>query len=136
MEYTINFSIDGVPQDVTITLSGIATLQELWRYNDELVSDPCFRAGLTMLIDASTLDTAQLSDENLMEAALDPLIERDWHHPPRAVAIVAADPQTFNARVRAQAHLGGSRSRRRVFASQEAAVGWLEEQRRSDTTAS
>jgi hypothetical protein len=129
MKFTIEFG--GDPQDVTVTFSGVADLPGFRRYNEEITSDPRFRAGMMILVDASALDTSQMSSENI-QAASEPISERDWNLPPRAVAIVAPDPRTFNDFLHARAHQGGSRSRRRVFGSQEAALGWLNEQRRSE----
>ena len=129
MKFTIEFG--GDTQDVTVTFSGVADLPGFRRYNEEFTSDPRFRAGMMILVDASGLDTSQLSSEEL-QAASEPISERDWNHPPRAVAIVAPDPRTFDDFVYARAHQGGSRSRRRVFRSREAALGWLNEQRRSE----
>jgi hypothetical protein len=129
MEFTIEFG--GDPQDVTVTFSGVADLAGFRRYGEAISSDPRFRAGLIFLVDASALDTSQMSSEHV-QAASEPVSERDWNHPPRAVAIVAPDPRTFKDFGYARAHQGGSRSRRRVFRSQEAALGWLNEQRRSE----
>ena len=129
MEFKIEFG--GEPQDVTVTLSGVADLIGFRRYNEEFSSDPRFRAGMLILVDASALDSSQLSSEHL-EAASQQMSERDWIHPPRAIAIVAPDPRTFDDFGAARAHQGGSRSRRRVFAAREPAVSWLDEQRRSE----
>jgi hypothetical protein len=128
MKFTIEFG--GDPQDVTVTFSGVADLPGFRRYNDTLASDPRFRAGMMILVEASALDTSQMSSESV-QAASEPVSERDWHHPPRAVAIVAPDRRTFDDFGYARAHQGGSRSRRRIFRSREAALDWLNEQRRS-----
>jgi len=129
----VKFAIEfgGDPQDITVTFSGVADLSGFRRYNETLISDPRFRAGMMILVDASGLDTSQLSGEEL-QAASEPISKRDWNHPPRAVAIVAPDPRTFYDFGYARAHQGGSRSRRHVFGSREAALGWLSEQRRSE----
>ena len=126
MEYTIEF--DGEPQDITITQRGAADLRTLWQFNADLMAHPHYRGGLLILFENSCLDLSGLSDSELEQTAID-VIEREWAAAPRAVAIIAPDPQT-NAREREiVAHLGGARSRRRIFTSREAAVAWLREQR-------
>jgi hypothetical protein len=95
------------------------------------LSDRRFRAGLSILMDASGLDTSQMSSD-MLQAAIEPMIERDWIDPPLAVAIVAPDARTFADATLTRAHLGGASSHRRVFASQEAGLEWLKEQQRSD----
>jgi hypothetical protein len=129
MEFTIEFG--GDPQEVTITLAGVATPEEFRRYNEERASDPRFRAGMTMLVDISALDTSQLSNDDL-QALSGPMVERDLNHPPLAVAILAPNAQTFADAMHHRAHLGGASSRRGVFASRAAALDWLSEQRRSE----
>jgi hypothetical protein len=126
MEYTIEFG--GDPQDVTITQRGAADLRSLQRFNAELMEDPRYRGGLLLLFENSDLDLSGLSDTELEQTAVD-VIEQDWTASPRAVAIVALDPETHEREREIVAHLGGSRSRRRVFSSREAAVAWLREQR-------
>jgi hypothetical protein len=126
MEFTLEFG--GDTQDVTVTMSGIADPVDFKRYNDELASDPRFRAGMTILVDASALDTSQLAAEGL-QAASHPMVERDWNYPPLAVAVIAPDPRTFKDLVLARAHLGGSSSQRRLFVSRDDALDWLNQQR-------
>jgi hypothetical protein len=88
-----------------------------------------------ILLDASFLDTSQMS-ESMFQEALEPMLARELIDPPLAVAIVAPDPRTFEDAVIARAHLGGQISRRAVFASREEALVWLNEQRRADTAPS
>ena len=126
MEYTIEFG--GAPQDVTITQRGAADLSSLRQFNADLTEHPHYRGGLLILFENSSLDLSGLSDKELEQTAID-VVERDWDASPRAVAIIAPDPQTHERERAIVAHLGGSRSRRRVFTSAEAAVAWLREQR-------
>lgn len=126
MEYTIEFG--GDPQDVTITQRGAADLTSLRQFNADLTGDPRYRGDLLILFESSSLDLSGLSGEELEQTALD-VIERDWDASPRAVAIVAVDPETREREREIVAHLGGSRSRRRIFSSREAAVAWLRERR-------
>ena len=126
VEYTIEFG--GDPQDVTITQRGAADLSSLRQFNAELTEHPRYRGGLLILFENSSLDLSGLSDTELEQTAVD-VVERDWDASPRAVAIIAPDPQTHARERQIVAHLGGSRSRRRIFTSREAAVAWLRDQR-------
>jgi hypothetical protein len=58
----------------------------------------------------------------------EPIVERDWTYPPRAVAIVARDARTLEAARAYRAYLGGSKSNRHVFTTRAEAVAWLDEQ--------
>ena len=126
VEYTIEFG--GSPQDVTITVTGVATARAFQLYNDELTSHPSFRAGMTILVDATGLDVTQLLAGQL-ETAARPLAERDWEYPPLAIAVIAPDPTTFEAMRLGQAYLGGADFQRRTFLTREEAVAWLAEKR-------
>jgi hypothetical protein len=126
VEYAIEFG--GDPQDVTITQRGAADLRTLRQFNAELMGHPRYRGGMLILFENSSLDLSGLSDIELEQTAID-VIEREWNASPRAVAIIALDPETHARERQIVAHLGGSRSRRRIFTSREAAVAWLREQR-------
>jgi hypothetical protein len=109
-----------------ITLSGVATPSAFRQLADTLARDARFRAGLTMLVDVSALDTSALGDDGLQRIT-EPAAERDWYHPPAAVAIIAPNEKTLADARAYRAHLGGSRSRRQVFKTRTDAVTWLEE---------
>ena len=126
VDFTFDFG--GDPQDVTITASGIADVAGLLHINAELRSDPRFRANMLILYDLSELDMARLSEVD-MEQISAPIAVRDWDVPHRAMAVVAPNPQGLDRVRLAIAHLGGKRSRRRVFASRDDAIAWLREQR-------
>jgi hypothetical protein len=130
MEFTIEFG--GDPQDVTITLSGLATPESFRRLNEARLSDERFRRGLVILLDASTLDTSQMS-ESMLQTAVEPMLERELNDPPLALAIVAPDARTFKDAVLTRAHLGGQSSHRAVFASRSEALFWLSERRCGDS---
>jgi hypothetical protein len=127
MEFAIAFG--GAPQDVAIILSGVATPEGFRRFNEARLSDERFRKGLVILLDASSLDTSQMS-ESMLQTAVEPMLERELIDPPLALAIVAPDARTFKDAIITRAHLGGQRSHRAVFASREEALFWLKGQRR------
>jgi hypothetical protein len=126
VEFTIEFG--GDLEDATITLSGVATPGGFEDFIEARMLDTRFRTGMLILVDASQLDTSAMSGE-MLQAAMEPLLEREWRNPPQAVAILAPDAATFQDAVITRAHLGGASSRRSVFASREEALAWLKEQR-------
>jgi hypothetical protein len=111
--------------DVEITLSGAATPEGFFRFTETLQGDPRFRAGLRLLVDLTAFDASALPSGGV-DRLSEPVLERDWEHLPAAVAIIAPDPQTFEAARLYRANLGGSRSNRHVFRSRAEAVAWLE----------
>jgi hypothetical protein len=125
MEFEIDFPADG-PADIEMSVSGVPTLAELERFNEALVSDPRFRAGLTMLVETAGIESDGISAEEL-QALSTPQVMRDWQYPPAAVAIVAPGGPDYDHAQRYRAHTGGSKSNRRVFSSREEAIAWLEE---------
>jgi hypothetical protein len=130
MEFQIDFPTGG-PADVVMSVSGVPTLAELERFDEALVSDPRFRAGLTILVDVAGLEYDGISAEEL-QALSEPTVMRDWRYRPAAMAIVAPSGPTYDHVQRYRAHVGGSRSNRRVFGSTAEAVAWLEEQSQAD----
>ena len=79
MDFTIEFG--GDPQDVTIALSGVATPEDFRHFNEARLSDERFRKGLVILLDASYLDTSQMS-ESMFQKAVEPMLERELNDPP------------------------------------------------------
>ena len=126
VEYTVEFG--GEPQDVTVTVSGVADVAGLRRLVAEIGSDDRYGPAMTILYDFTALDMSELSDRDL-ERITDAVMERDWTFPPRAIAIVADAGSTFDAARIAIAHLGGSKSGRQLFHAYDDAVAWLGEQR-------
>ena len=124
MEFTIDFPPGG-PADIEIAVSGRPTLAELELFNETLVSDPRFRAGMTMLVDVAGLEYADISQEELQEMSV-PMSMRDWKYPSAAVAIVTPGGPTHDHLLRYRAHVGGSKSNRAVFDNRDEAITWLE----------
>ncbi|HEX6788105.1 MAG TPA: hypothetical protein VF091_02595 [Gaiellaceae bacterium] len=127
MEFEISFSDAGGPADVEIAVRGVPTAAQFAKVNEELIGDPRFRAGLKMLVDCTGLVTQGVSPEDVQRLT-EPMVMRDWHYPPLAVALVAPDDPTFDAARAYRAHLGGSRSNRQVFRARAEAEAWLAEQ--------
>jgi hypothetical protein len=121
MEFAVEFG--GEPQDVTVTASGIADVAGLREIVTTVAADERYRAGLLVLYELSGLDMSGISDDEL-ERVTETVMERDWRSQPRAVALVVGERAVEITRL-GIAHLGGSRSRRRVFTSYDDAVAWL-----------
>jgi len=124
VQFEIAFPDAGGPADVEIAVIGVPTAAEFAKLNEQLLGDPRFRAGLRMLVDCTGLDTSPLTGEDVQELT-EPMVMRDWHFPPAAVALVAPDDRTFEVARSYRAHLGGSRSNRQVFRSRAEAEAWL-----------
>jgi hypothetical protein len=125
---SFELAFGGDPEDLTITLSGRADSAGLEQLNAALQADPRFKPGLAILVDVSRLDASGLTQASLIDAS-ELVLLRDWSARPLAVAIVAPDPATFATAAHYRAHLGGTRSRRRVFADATDADAWLRQQR-------
>ncbi|MDX6472521.1 MAG: hypothetical protein QOK22_1337 [Gaiellaceae bacterium] len=126
VEFEIDFPADG-PADLVMQIAGVPTAAAFDELNTRLVSDPRFRAGLTILVDVEWLDSADLTDEEV-EVLSAPIAVRDWDYLPKAVAIVAPDERTYATMRKYRAHLGGSKSNRQVFTTRQEALAWLEQQ--------
>lgn len=119
-----SFTFDEAAGEVTIMLEGEPTAGDFRALTERLTADPRYRSGLAHLVDCSGLHPGSHSLDDLQEA-MAPLVERDWHYPPRAVAIVAPDPDVFARAVLARAHMGGSATNRKIFADAAEARRWL-----------
>jgi hypothetical protein len=119
-----SFTFDEAAGEVTIMLEGDPAAGEFRALAERLAADPRYRSGLAHLVDCSRLHAGSHSLDAIQEE-MAPLVERDWHFPPRAVAIVAPDPEVYARAVLARAHMGGSTTNRKVFADANEARRWL-----------
>jgi len=127
VEFEFEFRDGDGPADIEETLRGVPTEDGFRLLNERVTSDPRFRAGLTILVDCSALNTTGVSSEDLQRLSQH-MVMRDWDYPPGAVAFIAPDEEMFNKIQEFRAHLGGSRSNRQLFRNRADAVAWLEEQ--------
>jgi hypothetical protein len=128
VEFEIVFRPEDGLADIEITLSGAPTPDTFVKLNERLTEDARFRRGMAILADLTALDTSELRVGDVQSLA-DLVVERDWYRMPSAVAIIAPNQQTFDVALLYRAHLGGSKSNRRVFKSRAEALAWLEDQR-------
>jgi hypothetical protein len=119
-----SFTFDEAAGVVTILVEGEPEPGDFRALAERLTADPRYRSGLAHLVDCSRLQPGSPSAEVLQEE-MAPLVERDWHYPPRAVAIVAPDPDVYARAVLARAHMGGSATNREIFADAAEARRWL-----------
>ena len=123
MEYAFEFGSGG-PQDLTVTLAGSASARGMRALVRDLTSDARFRAGMTILVDLSALDTSGLTPHEI-QAMADAVSGRDWDFPAKAIAMVAPSARSFDDAILYRAHVGGSKSGREVFRSRDEALAWL-----------
>jgi hypothetical protein len=62
----------------------VPTAEGFRLFNEQVTSDPRFRAGLRILVDCSALDTVGLSNQEL-QGFSEHFTMRDWNYPPAAV---------------------------------------------------
>jgi hypothetical protein len=77
-----------------------------------------------MLVDVAGLEYSGISVEELQALSM-PMLMRDWRYPLAAVAIVSPVGPAYDHVQRYRAHVGGSKSNRRVFGTRAEAVAWL-----------
>ena len=68
MVYDIEFAASG-PFDVVVTTSGKATAAEMAAGRRRILDDPRFRPGMTLLVDHSLLDNADITRADVQRAA-------------------------------------------------------------------
>jgi len=133
MDFVVEAGYPDEAQDLTVTLSGVASLDGFRRLVAALADDPRAHAGMLLLVDLTDLNMTNLGGEEVQALAV-LLSERDWEQPARAVAYVARDPSTVQAATHVRAHLGGTISNRRVFTARADAVTWLRQHGRGSAT--
>ena len=133
MEHEITWG--GDPEDVYVTISGVATVEGLDIWVQELLADPGFRPGLRVLVDERRLDWSQMHSEDI-ERRVD-LIAKDTARFGDAYAAMVVGTQVDYGVTRIeQAHVDSRpelRPRLRVFLSVEEAREWLRERAAAET---
>ncbi len=124
----------GDPEDVYVASSGIATVEGLNAWVQDLLADPRFRPGLLVLVDERRLDWSQMRPENI-ERRVD-LIAKDAARFGDAYGAMVVGRQVDYGVARIeQAHVDSRpelRPRLRVFLSVEEARKWLRERAAAD----
>ena len=122
MEYAIEFG--GAPQDVTIRTSGPATAEGLIAFVTDLVADPRFRPGMSVLVDHSDLDARPLTGADV-KAMAEAVMRLDERIGTSRVAILVPNPLTFGYARMYELHAAETQLHSRVFYSRDDALKWL-----------
>jgi hypothetical protein len=123
MEYTIVFG--GALQDVTITTSGLASVEGLIGFVTDLVANPRYRPGMSILVDHTALDARPLTATDIRTFAME-VVRFDEQIGPSRVAIVVPDPLTFGFARMYELYAESAAVRSRVFYAASDAHAWLE----------
>jgi hypothetical protein len=125
VQHRIEFRTGG-PADVTVTTAGEADLNGFRRLNDDLLTHPCFRSGLRILVDHSHLDTSTLSDQDI-QATGKSVAELADRFGAARIAVVAPGPAAYAASRASADSLGpfATPIRAKVFATRDEAEAWL-----------
>jgi hypothetical protein len=67
-----------------------------------------------------------MSERDAREA-MQPMLERDWNFPPRAVAVVVSTRHSFERAGMAATYMGVLKAPREIFYSRDEALAWLPE---------
>ena len=125
MEYSIQFG--GTPQDVTITTSGPGTGDGLTGFVRDLVNDPRFRRGMSILVDHLALDASPLTGADVKRQA-ELVNQLDETLGPCHVAIVVPSPLAFGFARMYELHAAETQIHSRVFYKRDEAVQWIDAQ--------
>jgi hypothetical protein len=123
LEYLIAFGSD--PQDVTLTTSGMATAADFHRMTDELLGDERFRVPMNVLLDHTDLAAAQMTNDEVQEAA-ESVTQLGPQLGSSRVAILAPHAATFGVSRAALALADTPRLNAKVFGVRENALRWLQ----------
>jgi hypothetical protein len=132
VEHTIEFG--GHPLfDVVITTRGSADLAGVKLFGEELMADPRFRAGSTILVDHSELDARPLTASDLSEIGR-VASGRTEQLGDTVFAIVVPNTLTFGMARQSSILAGPLESAFHIFYSRDEAEAWLRAERRGQSS--
>ena len=126
MKVKLDFHPASEPQDVTLTLSGKATIGELLTMLETVTADERFRPGMSILVDDTAVDVLEISAEDVRVFA-DALVRNPKIG--RGTAAIVA-PETVAYGFARMLESQAAQLRLRVFVSRNDAVDWLTSWRR------
>jgi hypothetical protein len=124
VEHTIEFVDGGGAEDVVVRTSGRGILSGFTAYLNELVSDPRYRPGMTILVDHTALDASGLAtaDARTFAGVVADLGDRIAG---TAISCVAPSAVMYGISRAFEAYAEASGLRTRVFATVDEARAWL-----------
>jgi hypothetical protein len=123
MDYQVVWG--GDPEDLLVTTSGDATLEDLHAWVRETIADPRFREGLNVLIDHSNTRWWALSNEDVRVRAQVIVADADRLGSHR-VAFVVGSPVDYGLAAMLQGLIAGRVSfESEIFESVDAGRAWL-----------
>jgi hypothetical protein len=122
MEFQIEFADE--PPHITVTTSGAVDADGMVRYREEILADPRFRPGKTILGDHTRLDTSAYTSEDFRRLA-QRIARLDERIGASAIAMVVSSPANFGLSKMWQVFTEAEPSRLRAFYSRDEAIEWL-----------
>jgi len=123
VEYAIRFG--GDPEDVLVTTSGEAELDALHRFVEEVIADPRFRPGMSVIVDHTALDVSTLTAADMRARSSRLAANADRIGPSRVATVVAGQAAFGLWRMMDAYEDGLLESDGRVFYSLDEARAWL-----------
>ncbi len=120
----ITFRIDPEASRVRVTVRGRVTPDEILQYRRDLVVDPAFRKGMSILVDASDVDTGAISRDALETVAED-LGTMGVAFGPVRLAIVVGSEAAFGLARRYEVLTEGAPILVRAFRDEAEAAEWM-----------
>jgi hypothetical protein len=124
VEYSLDFESE--PGMLIVTVSGLASLEQLLAYQAEYLFDPRWSPGMNVLTDLRGLDASTLSSDQIRAFAASNNLRADLFGSGRT-AVVVSERVTFGLLRMFQFHTDAAGFDQRAFYSLEEARRWLAE---------
>jgi hypothetical protein len=122
VDFEIEFAEE--PPHVTVTTWGAVDADGMVRYREQLLADPRFSPGKTILGDHTRLDTSAFTSEDVRRLA-QRIATLDDEIAASAVAMVVSSPANFGLSKMWQVFTDADPSRLHAFYSRDEAIAWL-----------
>lgn len=124
------FQIDAREDLARVRIEGRVTTEEVLQYRRDLLADPAFRPGMSVLVDATTADTTAISGSAL-ESIAENLVALSPGAAPGRLAVVVESNATFGLARRYEVLTEGAPTRVRAFRDEAEAMEWIRSAGRS-----
>jgi hypothetical protein len=122
----------GNPQEVTVSVSGVASRTEFRLLYEDLAGDPRFRPGMRILLDFRELDVTELDGREAADIGRH-LAGIEDRYGSASLAVVVPDPLTFDLTKTAEVSASFEQVNVSVFYRCEDALMWLETRPRASS---